>query len=81
MQFDLCAVFVALQGNQVAVKLLDFQALSSAAHEEMRREALAMCELRHPSIAHIYGAHAAWALGMQGGALSALLCKLLAHGS
>jgi hypothetical protein len=48
-----------LQGNRVAVKLLTRGAGSAAsqgvAHAMLRQEALIMCQLYHPCIAHIYG--------------------------
>jgi hypothetical protein len=47
------------QGNRVAVKLLTRGAGSTAsqgvAHAMLRQEALIMCQLYHPCIAHIYG--------------------------
>ncbi len=32
-----------------------FENVSAESRQELHREALAMCELRHPYIAHIYG--------------------------
>jgi xanthosine utilization system XapX-like protein len=49
---------VECQGNRVAVKLLTVtsgSAMAPAARAMLRQEALIMCQLYHPCVAHVYG--------------------------
>jgi hypothetical protein len=44
------------QGHRVAIKMLsNLEGVTPAATAAMQQEAVAMCQLRHPSIARVFG--------------------------
>jgi hypothetical protein len=47
-----------MQGNRVAVKMLNLEGLRPEAKVMLHQEAAIMCQLHHPSVAHVYGAPA-----------------------